>query len=224
MNTLLRRRAMIAAGGSPTPPPTPTPVFYDYLVFDGTAYIDISGLSVPSDFSVFVRLGNETNKAAQRLFYFYGSPNGFSAILNSSTTSTTRCFGIYYGGSSAASGNRTLAFSTTAYSFFLTPKRFGWGNTAYTFTKGNSTPTGNLILGMNNTGSGNPYSGTMKSFRIYGSDAQDVTNATDLFNDYTPVYTLKPCTYNGEAGMWCEETSTFFGNTAGAGTLSVRND
>ena len=222
MDALLRRRAMIAAGGSPTPPPTPTPVFYDYLVFDGTASIEITGLSIPDDFTIGVYLGHETNKAAQRLFWLPGSPVSFGAILNSSTNSSNRCFSIYYGASGAASTNKTLAFSTKGYSFFLTPKRFGWNSTSYTFTKGTASPTGTLMIGKNAT-TGNPYSGDMMRFRIYGSDAQNVTDATDLLNNYTPIYTFKPCTYNGEAGMWCVETSTFHGNTAGEGTLSVRN-
>ena len=217
---------MMLAGGSPTPPgPTPGElVFYDLLVFDGTAYIDTD--IVPGDLATYaVRLGNETLKATQRVFALYGtSSTYFGMMLSSATTSTKRSFLIFYGSSSNIGGSRTLAFSNTSYSFFLTPKRFGWGNTAYTITRESGVPSGGVVLGVNPAHSGQPYTGTMRTFRIYGSDAQDASSFADIENNYTPVYTLRPCTYNGDAGMWCVETSTFYGNTAGAGTLTVRNE
>ena len=223
MDTLLRRRQMMAAGASPTPPtPTPTPVFYDRLVFDGTAYIE-TDLIPPTDASFLVRLGNETLKATQRGFNC-PTPNGVIGMnYANGTTSTTRYFNVYYGQSSAVSTSRYLAFSTASYYFFLTPSHFGWGSTSYSITRGAENPSGHLSLGSNNSHTGQPYTGRMGIFKIYGSDAQNVTNTSDFAN-YTPVYTLRPCTYNGEAGMWCVETSTFYGNTAGAGTLSVLND
>lgn len=221
MDALLRRRAMIASGGSPTPPP-PSLVFYDRLVFDGTAYIE-TGITPPEDASFLVRLGNETLKATQRGFNCPTANGVIGMNYANGTTSTTRFFNIYYGQSSAVSTNRFLAFSTTSYYFFLTPKRFGWGSTAYTITRGAENPSGHLSLGSNNAHTGQAYTGRMGIFKIYGSDAQNCASTTDFAN-YTPVYTLRPCTYNGEAGMWCEETSTFYGNTAGAGTLSVLND
>ena len=221
MDALLRRRAMIASGGSPTPP-TPALVFYDRLVFDGTAYIE-TGITPPADASFLVRLGNESLKATQRGFNCPTSTGVIGMNYANGTTSTTRYFNVYYGQSSAVSTNRNLAFSTTSYYFFLTPKRFGWGSTAYTITRGAENPNGHLSLGSNNSHTGQPYTGRMGTFKIYGSDAQNCASTSD-FSNYTPVYTLRPCTYNGEAGMWCEETSTFYGNTAGAGTLSVLND
>lgn len=224
MDTLLRRRSMIAAGGvePPAPPGPATPVFYDYLIFDGTAYVEIDDITPPTDFSIRVNLGEETVKAAQRLIWVNGDTTGFGAIYGSATTSTNRYFSVYYGASSAVSTDKKLAFSNDSFGFFLTPKRFGYGNTAYTITKGTSTPNGGVFLGTNAAKSGQPYTGRMGVIRIYGSDAQNVTSYADL-NNYTSVFTFRPCTYNGEAGIWCEETSTFYGNTAGAGTLSVKN-
>ena len=221
MDTLLRRRSMISAAGS-TPPGT-TPVFYDRLVFDGTAYIDTD--IVPPDMSTFiVRLGNETVKAAQRGFSFGGTNSTYyGAQLSSSTTSTNRVFQIYYGSSSSVSSNRSLAFSNANYSFFLTPHRFGFGNTGYAITKGSGVPSSGVSLGTNAGHSGQPYTGTMGAFRIYGSDAQNATTFSEIETNYTPIITLRPCTYGGVPGMWCVETSTFYGNTAGAGNLSVIN-
>lgn len=223
MDALLRRRSMIAAGGgSPTPPgPVIEPVFYDRLVFDGTAYIDTD--LVPQDgWSFKVLLGLETTKAAQRVFLAPAASSSFYGLVYASaTTSTNRAIRVYYGGSAQGSG--TLAFSTTRYNFFLTPYRYGWGSTvSNTYTKGSNAATGGLTIGQHPGHTGQAFTGAMETFYIYGSDASGSTKATD-FSSYTPLYTLRPCTYDGEAGYWCVETSTFYGNTAGAGTLSVEN-
>ena len=222
MDALLRRRQMMLAGGSPAP--VIEPVFYDKLKFDGTAYI-VTNITPPEDASFRVNLGGETSKAAQRVF-MVPAENGtiLGAFYGNNTTSASRYFSIYYGASSAVSTTTYFAWSTATYSFWLTPKRFGWGDTANNITKGENKPNGAIILGYNASKSGNPYSGEMGLFRVYGSDAQNATSATDMYNNYTPVYTLRPCTYNGEAGMWCVETSTFFGNSAGAGTITAINN
>lgn len=218
MDALLRRRAMIAAGDSPTPPPTPTPTFYTYLYFDGTAYVDTDYI-LPALCSIGVRCGNETIKAAQRIFRANG--NGLVQVnLTSTTTSTRRTFGIYYD-STTVSGNEYLNFSTTAYNFFLTPNGFGWGSTMYkAITKGSAHPDGVLQIG--GWGSGQPFSGRMEEFRVYGSDAQNATTASALAA-FTPVATFKPCIYNGDAGFWYVEGNKFFGNSAGSGTLTASN-
>lgn len=219
MDTLLRRRQMMLAGGSPTPPgPVVEPVFYDRLVFDGVAKIETTFV-LPENFSIRVSLGNETNKAAQRVFRATGDGGYVALIYGSATTSTNRALQIYYD-STSSNDNTTRAFSSSLY-FWMTPKKWGYGNTARSYTKGNAHPTGGLVFG--GWDSGNPYSGTMGDILVLGSDAQNATSFSDLLN-YTPVATFKPCTYNGEAGLWLVETSTFFGNTAGAGTLTVRND
>ena len=223
MDALLRRRAMIATGGSPTPPPTPTPEFYDYLYFDGVAYID-TDITPPTDFSIRFGMGKETNKAAQRVFACLAANSTSCGMLyNSSTTSTNRSIAVYYGTSGTATTARTLAFSTDSFQFFLTPNKFGFGNTSYNITKGANAPSGPLTFGSNPSHSGNPFSGRIATIRIYDSTAQNATSPADLLNNYTQMYTLKPCKYNGEDGLWCEELSKFYGNTAGAGTLTASN-
>ena len=225
MDALLRRRAMMAAGGgSPTPPgPVIEPVFYDRLVFDGTAYIDTD--IVPDlTMSYRIAIGNESQKIAQRYFFAPTENSGFVGItLNSTTNSTNRCFNVYYGKSSALSNTQTYAFSNATMSLFLTPKRFGWGNTQFSITKGSNAVSGPLVIGQSSTHLGQAFTGRLGWFRIYGSDAQNVTSNSG-FDSYTPVYTLRPCTYDGEAGLWCVETSKFYGNTAVAGTLTVMNN
>ena len=214
---------MIAAGGgTPPTPPVDEPVFYDRLIFDGTACID-TDIVPDANASYRVILGNETSKVSQRVFMVRAGTSDLTGIIyNSSTTTTNRAIACYYGGSSALLAKQ-LAFSTSAFSFFLTPKRMGWGATAYTFTKGSSSPTQGLVIGSNPAHGGQMYTGRIGTFRIYGSDAQDVTTDSG-FASYTPAYTLRPCTYNGEAGLWCVELSKFYGNSAESGTLSVANN
>lgn len=211
-------------GGGPTPPPPPahTLVFYEKLRFDGTAYID-TDIVPDAQASYGVKLGNETLTAAQRIFIVPANGTNIGAILSSSTTSTNRQFGIYYGSSSAASSNRTLPFSYDTYNFFLTPSRFGWGDVTYTITKGSNTPTAGLILGANTAHTGQAYTGTMGAFGVYGADAKNAASYAALIA-FTPYRTLQPCLYDNEAGMWCLETNTFYGNTAGAGSLSVEGN
>lgn len=199
------------------------PVFYDKLIFDGTAYID-TDIIPPDNASYRVQLGNETQKVAQRLFMLRAGTNGLlGTLLNASTDATNRQFSIYYGSSSYADNTPKLAWTYPLYGFFLTPKRYGIGNNATLITRGADAPTGTLGLGINVSHTGQAYTGTMSIFRIYGSEAQDVDTYAG-FNNYTSIVTLRPCTYNGEAGMWYVEGNKFFGNTAGAGTLSVANN
>lgn len=217
MDALLRRRAMMAAGGgSPTPPgPVIEPVFYNYLVWDGVAKIETDYV-LPASCSIRVGLLGETNKAAQRVFRAYDSNGQLQMIYGSATTSTTRTVNVYYD-STSVSKSFTRAFSNALY-FWVTPNKCGYGNTAETYTKGSAHPTGPLELG--GWSSGNPFSGKMGIFRVYGSDAQNASSFDELGN-YTSVATFRPCTYNGEAGMWYVEGNKFFGNTAGAGTLTA---
>ena len=222
MDALLRRREMIAAiGGSPTP--SIQPVFYDRLVFDGTAYID-TDIVPPTDASFRVRIGGETLKATQRCFGLAATTGTIGMHLATNTNSTTRYFNVYYGQSSTVWSGAGPSFNTSVYRFFITPQRVGWGSsTNNAFTKGAGTPSGGLKFGANTSHSGQAFTGVMETFEVFGDDAKEVTTY-DGFGNYTPVYTLRPCTYNGEAGLWCVETSKFYGNTAGAGALSVTNN
>jgi len=209
---------LVFESGSPTPP-APTPVFYDRLIFDGSAYIN-TDIVLPTNCSIRVYIGSETQKKAQRVFR--ATTNGLlQLIYTSNTTSTNRRMGVYYDSTSLSDGTHNVAFSTTGFTFFMTPKGWGRGNqTFYSYTKGSSHPTGGLQIG--GWDSGQPFTGQIATFRVYGSDAQNC-QTMDSFDNYTSVYTLRPCTYNGEAGLWCDETNKFYGNSAGAGTLTVAN-
>ena len=197
------------------------PVFYDRLVFDGTAYIDTDILPSNGD-SFNVILGNETQKVAQRVFMAGCTNNtNLGVIYTSSTTTTNRRVGFYYAVSSGAP-SRNYAFSNTEYNLLFTPQRYGWNSNSYTYTKGSYAVNSALVIGANVSHSGQAFTGRMGTFYIYGSDAEGVTTASG-FSSYTPKYTLRPCTYNGEAGLWCVENGKFYGNTNSSGSLSVTN-
>ena len=55
------------------------------------------------------------------------------------------------------------------------------------------------------------YNGTIRSFSINDIDGNTIMS-------------LKPCTWNGEAGMWDEVNGKFYGNAATSGEFSVAND
>ena len=211
--SVLRRRLMMAnQGESPLK-------FYDELVFDGTAYIDTDYV-FPTNCSIVAAFGNETLKAAQRVFMAYDGNGYIGLLLGGATNTTRRQILPYYDNSTYIVSNRYLNFTYTEYTFFLTPYRYGWGNNSYTFTKGSKHPTTPVSFGHYSI-SGQPYTGTMTTFSVH-SGATSSTNTADKVAALPTVATFRPCTYNGEAGLWHVETNTFYGNTAGSGTLSVR--
>lgn len=226
MDALLRRRQMMVAGGSPTPPgPVIEPVFYPYLKFDGVAYIDTDYV-LPQDCSIRVTIGNESNKAAQRVLFAGSSASagdgGIGIIYGGSTSSASRQMLPYYDSKTQLASDKTINFTTTSFGFFMTPFRYGWGTLSYTYTKGSYHSASPLVFGSMSNHSGNPYSGVLRQVRIYGADAKNATKNAD-FDNYTPIATFKPCTYQGVTGMWYVEEGKFYGNTAGAGTLVALN-
>ena len=208
-----RRRLMIGVGGAEPV----SPVFYPYLVFDGAAYID-TDIYPQENSSYVIPAQYETLNAAQRLFMVDSSNAGvIGTLLNSSTNATNRQLSYYYNSGSSIS-TRAVAQNIPGYSLFMTPNGEGVGTAYANYTKGNTHPNGHLIIGSNNGHDGQPYTGVLSSFRIYGSDAQNVQTNAD-FNNYTPYVQLRLCKYGEQSGYWNVEENKFYGNTAGAGTL-----
>lgn len=220
MDTLLRRRIILAGE-----PPAPAPTLYAYLKFDGVAYIDTDYV-LPANCSIRVTIGNEVNKAAQRVFFAGTSSSsgdgGIGLIYGGSTSSTSRQMLPYYDSKSQLASDKVVNFTTASFSYWMTPLRYGWGTLGYTYTKGSYHTASPLVFGSMSNHSGNPYSGVLRQVRIYGEDAKNATKDAD-FNNYTPIATFKPCIYQGKSGMWLVEESKFYGNTAGAGTLVATN-
>lgn len=199
--------------GNGTPPGV---VYYDRLVFDGVAYIETS-FSLPANSSMRFIFGNETRMAGQSIFSVLTNGYYVAMLLGGQTTASIRQIAAWYDSSSNVK-SFTENRASSSLSLFLTPKRMGYGSTSYSFTKGGTHPTGGIRFGIG----ANPYTGELGTFSVYGDDAQNVTTY-DGFDSFSPVAILRPCTYNGTPGLWYVEGNTFFGNTAGSGTLSVRN-
>ena len=208
---------LIYESGGPTP--HIEPVFYDYLIFDGTAMIQTDYV-LPSGCSLRVPTGWEAEKKAQTLFVANGGTGRISTIYGGNTNATRRQVVPCYDSASALATNRYLNFSYSSFVFFMTSKRFGWGTTAYTYTKGSVHPTTGICFG--GGGATAAFTGKMKTFEVFGSETENLTTAS-AFDSYTPVATFRPCTYDGEAGFWYVEGNKFFGNTAGSGQLTASN-
>lgn len=206
------------AGAEPSPL-----IFYARLIFDGTAYIETT-YALPSNCSIRVSIGSETSKTAQQVFGAIGTNGGAIGLIYGGGTNTTKRQPVpYYDSSSYIVSNKYLNWSYTGFGYFMTPSCFGWGDSASSYTKGSLHPDGGIQFGVFNTQSSTKkFTGKMGQIHIYGSDASGVTTFNG-FDNYSPVATFRPCTYNGVPGLWYVEGSTFFGNSAGLGTLAVSN-
>ena len=198
------------------------PVFFDYLVGDGTAYVD-TGLVLPENASMGGNFGHETRKAGgQNIFGAFDVGGGETGIVfGGSTSNSNRQFVAYYDKGSYV-GIKTLSFAYNNYNAILTPKRFGYGGETVTFTKGTLRPTATLkIFGGYPTYTS--FSGALYgSFMVFGADAQNAANYNALIA-FTPIATFRPCTYNGVAGLWYVEENRFCGNSAGSGAFIATN-
>lgn len=218
MDLMMMRRAIIM--GQPTEPAI-LPEFYDRLVFDGTAFIQTDYV-LPALGSITMQCGWETVKSPQVIFfisYTNDGNNGTGVVLGNGTTSTQRNFAFTYDG--GAFNSNTLRFTYASYNMFLTPIRFGYGTSATALTRGDTAPGTGICFGGGRSYN-TPFTGSIKTVLIYDSSAQNVARY-DGFASYTPVATFRPCLYEGEAGLWHVEGRRFYGNTAGAGTLTVSN-
>lgn len=203
----------------------PVPEFHDYLVFDGTAFID-TDITVPENCSFVMNMGDEASRRQMRVIRV--NPGGADGAIYSHISSfrtDVRSMSYAYDSSSSLKTHNTPTGSRIAW--FMTPKRGGYGSQSLTYTKGDAHPLGGISLGGytgDTSTSYYPYNGTIKYLRVYGSDAQNETSASAISNNHTPIITLIPCLYGSRAGLWHVEGGKFYGNTAGAGTLSVADD
>lgn len=203
--------------------PTPAPVFYDRLVFDGTAWI-LTNLVIPTDGSIRCTEGGETRKAQNLWYTDRGTGEGSIRLYWGGNTNSGRIQPMpLYRSTSYLFNNKNYSTSATERGVFQTCKGMGFDTTNYTYTKGNLPAPNPLYIGGMEGSSVDPFTGYLKTVYIYDDTTQNVTTYSG-FDNYTPVYTLRPCLYGGKAGLWCVETSAFFGNSAESGTLTVSND
>ena len=197
---------------------------YSYIFYDGTAYIETDYV-LPLNCSIRVGIADEQQHVAQQVFGASGSTGGWiSHFLGGATDSTYRQPVACYDSSSFIKPtDKKIRWQYTSYGYFMTPLRHGWGNTTYTYTKGNLHPDGPLCLGAAFNKSSIKSTARMSSFWVYDTSASACTTFTQ-FDNYTPIATFRPCIYNGKAGVWHVEEGKFFGNSASGGTLLVSNE
>ena len=193
--------------------------FHTRIKFDGTAQVQ-TDIIIPENGSISASAGHESTTGVQGIFSAKKDDTVVTGIwINSASTSSVRRFSARYD-STTTDDDEDHAGYNIQVGLFITPYKWGFGDRSYSHVKGSLRPNSGLTLGAE--ASGNKYTGRLSTVKIFGSDAQNALNAIEL-NTYTPVYTLKPCIYNGSVGYWCFETSTFYGNTAGSGTLTVND-
>lgn len=202
----------------------PTPVFYDRLVFDGTAWI-LTDLVIPTDGSIRATVGGETRKQQNLWFTQRNTGQGSIRLYWGGQTNGTRIQPMpYYRSTSYLFNNWAPANSNAANGVFQTCKGVGFNDNSFrSYTKGNLPAPNPLYIGGLANSAVASFTGYFKTLYIYDDTTQNETTYSG-FDNYTPVYTLRPCLYGSKAGFWCVENGKFYGNSADAGTLSVAND
>lgn len=213
-------KLVFSPGGGPTPS---LPKLYGRLVFDGTAYIN-TGLFLPENGSIrtYVRC---SGARAQGFFSANAVIDGANSSVLLIRNTATGNNGIYYGKydskTDLANGGTIALNSHLNFNIWITPKAFAAGDKIKTFTRGSTPPTSQIYIAPSST---NRFKGAMETFYIYDSAAANVTTLNG-FSGLPPVYTLRPCMYNGQCGYWVVETGTFLGNSnPNGGTLSVEGE
>lgn len=217
-NDWLTRRMMAAAIGGGA-----TPVLYENLICDGTAYIN-TNYYLPENCVILARIGDETRKASQCIYgagYADGTAGVTGAVMTTETTTSARKIAAYYD-SAASLETINVKFSYPQYDLFQTQNRIGTGSSAQSAWKGSVRPTAPLQI-FNGVLSGvdyPPFSGKLRDgLFIFGSEANN--SSEDGIINKIPVASFVPCTYNEQAGLWYVEENRFLGNAAGSGAFSV---
>lgn len=221
MDALLRRRAMIAAGGGTPLPYTPV----EYIETDGTAYINTgiigadprsmeircvvkrrgdfilaasTGAENATNFTMLY-ISNNADVAGIGHYYFYSG--GFPSVQDSIENGTpfiARC--------AMKKGAQSMSVKMDGASDYTTVTKMQ--NTAI------NTGRTMYLFGVNTGGNPAPASSGTRVYycKIY-SDNSFVTLVRDFI----------PCIYQGEYGMWDKVSDTFFGNAAASGAFTGSN-
>lgn len=223
MDALLRRRQMMLAGGSPTPPTPTGPVAVDYIETDGTAYINtgIKGNAPMSMKSRMVPVAPE-------------SGNSYICGCRKDTGDTRFSFVIVTSGKTAGPAYKNATYSTdvdvsqsvnngtemTVQAILAASEQKFYvkqdGESSYTsashsITGTLTTNTDIYLFALNNHGTAGVCAAGTK------------VNTLKFYNDKTwtnLILDLESCYYNGEYGMWDHVSDTFFGNAAGSGAFT----
>lgn len=176
-----------------------------------TGYIR-TGFAPPDDCSYCVGAGAERTQSGigGYIFGVFGTNDDVaytSFFIGGASTTTWRQAVVRYDTSSnLAVKGEWLQRTYQTYNLFVTPKRYGVGDsTSGTYTKGSEYPYPNveLILGKSPAATtANGFDGIYRTFYVFGSDAQNETTHANILANHTPIATFQPCIYNGVATMW----------------------
>lgn len=205
------------------------PVFFNKINLQGGAYIE-TDIMLPENFSMILVCDN-ANTGSTKGYGIIGCSGSTSGKfeLNMNSWGNNYSKNYYYYGTDNYTGS--LQLNTTDYPSWtpwMTPNKYGNGGATKTYTKGAGTPNGVLVVGK--TSHANKYQGFFYAssnlnggcIKILGDYAQNA-GYEDLLS-MAALYTLKPCVYNNEHGLWCLENNTFYGNTASVGTITCSNN
>ena len=203
------------------------PVFFDKINLQGGAYIE-TDIMLPENFSMMLVCDN-ANTGSTQGYGIIGCSGATSGKfeLNRNSWGSNSSKNYYYYGTDNYTGSMQL--NTTDYprwTPWMTPNKYGNGGATKTYTKGAGTPNGVLVVGK--TSHANKYQGSFYAYlnggciKILGDYAQNA-GYEDLVS-MAALYTLKPCVYNNEHGLWCLENNKFYGNTASVGTITCSNN
>lgn len=223
MDTLLRRRMMLAGGDEPIPLPY-TPV--DYIETDGTAYITtrITG-EPPRSSEIKVMLGGT---AMCGILCAYTIPSGY----DTKNFALLKCYNKYawfahYYNYGSADGVPSVAYSVDNNKPFVVKTSIkkgaqsisvkeensdSWVTTSKTQNSNVSSTYGLAIFNGYQNGSFSlpAPAGT----RLYYCKIYSDSTYTTLVRDYVP------CFYNGEYGLWDKVNDEFYGNAAASGAFT----
>ena len=206
------------------------PVFFSKINLQGGAYIE-TDIMLPENFSMILVCDN-ANTGSTQGYGIIGCSGATSGRfeLNRNSLGNNFSKNYYYYGTDNYTGS--LQLNTTDYPSWtpwMTPNKYGNGGATKTYTKGAGTPNGVLVVGK--TSHANKYQGFFYAssslnggcIKILGDYAQNAAGYEDLVS-MAALYTLKPCVYNNEHGLWCLENNKFYGNTASVGTITCSNN
>jgi len=223
MDALLRRRAMIAAGGG-TPPTPPLPYTQvEYIETDGTAYID-TGIKGNAPMSAKISVTPATIESGNKYVFGCRKDTGNTRFIFL-TLNADKYAGFGYAAANSVNAlSIANSFNNSTPVIVQTSLKAGSqkiyakqaGESSYSSNSGSNS--GTITTGINIHFFGYNYVGTHSSnlagLKVQWCKIYDDDTFTNL------IFDAVPCYYNGEYGMWDKVSDTFFGNAAGSGAFT----
>lgn len=207
VGTSFSRRLMMAAGGAPVEPAPEGVVWYKRLIFDSETTLN-TGLSCYQ--SAYEWEVKWTRTIVQRDIWPFNKRN--------------------YGSNREMEIEVRQYYGPVSYAYFLYTNSRGTGIAASpaigvpsTFVVSRAAAGGDYTLTVGDVSTtqssgGQDYDEPL----MMSAGAKEVLSSIIRING-VEVQRLRPCTYNGEPGMWDTINDMFFGNASESGTFTVAN-